>query len=61
MGSSMGPMVPVTVDSVPEPVADAALQDFRRVAQAAPPQGPELAAVQAKASPCRRSGPRTCG
>ncbi len=48
MGMSMGPPVPVTVDSVPEPIADAALHDFRRVAQAALPQGPELAAVQAE-------------
>lgn len=48
MGMSMGPLVPVAVDSVPEPIADAALHDFRRVAQAALPEGPQLAAVQAK-------------
>src|ERR1700694_269688 len=48
MGMSMGPLVPVTVDSVPEPIADAALHDFRRVAQASLPQGPQLAAVEAK-------------
>lgn len=47
-GMSMGPLVPVVVDSVPEPIADAALRDFRRVTQAPLPQGPELAAVQAK-------------
>jgi hypothetical protein len=47
MGMSMGPLAPVTVDSTPEPIADAALHDFRRVAQAALPQGPELAAVEA--------------
>jgi anti-sigma factor RsiW len=48
MGMSMGPLVPVSVDSVPEPVADAALHDFLRVTQAALPQGPELKAVQAE-------------
>jgi anti-sigma factor RsiW len=48
MGMSMGPSAPVTVDSVPEPIADAALHDFRRVAQAALPQGPELAALRAE-------------
>jgi anti-sigma factor RsiW len=48
MGMSMGPLAPVAVDSVPEPVADAALHDFRRVSQAALPQGPELAAVQSQ-------------
>jgi len=49
-GMSMGPLVPVAVDSVPEPIADAALHDFRRVAQAALPQGPELAAVESQVS-----------
>ena len=48
MGMSMGPLAPVAVDSVPEPIADATLHDFRRVAQAALPQGPELAALQAE-------------
>jgi anti-sigma factor RsiW len=48
MGMSMGPSAPVAVDSVPEPIADAALHDFRRVAQAALPQGPELAALRAE-------------
>ena len=48
MGMSMGPLAPVAVDSVPEPIADAALHDFRRVAQAALPQGPELAALRAE-------------
>jgi anti-sigma factor RsiW len=48
MGMSMGPLVPVKVDSVPEPIADAALHDFRRVAEAALPQGPELSSVQAQ-------------
>ena len=48
MGMSMGPLVPVTIDSVPEPIADAALHDFRRVALASLPEGPQLAAVEAK-------------
>jgi anti-sigma factor RsiW len=48
MGMSMGPLTPVAVDSVPEPIADAALHDFRRVALAALPQGPELAALRAE-------------
>lgn len=48
MGMSMGPTIPVTIDSVPEPIADAALHDFRRVAQAALPRGPELTALQAE-------------
>jgi anti-sigma factor RsiW len=48
MGMSMGPLTPVAVDSVPESIADAALHDFRRVAQAALPQGPELAALRAE-------------
>jgi anti-sigma factor RsiW len=48
MGMSMGPLTPVAVDSVPEPIATAALQDFRRVAASALPQGPHLAAVQAE-------------
>ena len=43
---SMGPMV--SVDHVPESIADAALHDFRRVAAAALPQGPELAAVESQ-------------
>jgi anti-sigma factor RsiW len=47
-GMSMGPLVPVSVDSVPEPIADAALHDFRRVTRAALPQGPELAAVESQ-------------
>ena len=47
-GMSMGPLIPVSVDSIPEPIAYAALQDFRLVAQAALPQGPELAAVEAQ-------------
>jgi hypothetical protein len=47
-GMSMGPLVPVSVDSVPEPIADAALHDFRRVARAALPRGPELAAVESQ-------------
>jgi anti-sigma factor RsiW len=47
-GMSMGPLVPVSVDSVPEPIADAALHDFKRVARAALPQGPELEAVEAQ-------------
>jgi anti-sigma factor RsiW len=48
MGMSMGPLVPVVVDSVPEPIADAALRDFRQVARASLPQGPELAAVESQ-------------
>jgi anti-sigma factor RsiW len=48
MGMSMGRLAPVAIDSVPEPIADAALHDFRRVAQAALPQGPELAALKAE-------------
>jgi anti-sigma factor RsiW len=44
-GMSMGRLAPVTVDSVPESIADAALHDFKRVTNAALPQGPELAAV----------------
>ena len=47
-GMNMGPLVPVSIDSVPEPIADAALHDFRRVAKAALPQGPELAAVESQ-------------
>jgi anti-sigma factor RsiW len=47
-GMSMGPPVPVSIDSVPEPIADAALHDFKRVAQAALPQGPELQAVESQ-------------
>jgi anti-sigma factor RsiW len=47
-GMSMGPLVPVSVDSVPEPIADAALHDFKRVARAALPQGPELEAVESQ-------------
>jgi anti-sigma factor RsiW len=47
-GMSMGPPIPVTVDSVPEPIADAALRDFQQVARAALPQGPELAAVESQ-------------
>ena len=48
MGMSMGPLVPVAVDSIPEPIADAALQDFRRVASEDLPRGPRLAAVRAE-------------
>jgi anti-sigma factor RsiW len=48
MGMSMGATAALAVDSVPEPIADAALHDFRRVAQAALPQGPELASVEAQ-------------
>jgi anti-sigma factor RsiW len=48
MGMSMGTLAAVRVDSVPEPIADAALHDFRRVAEAALPKGPQLAAVQAE-------------
>ncbi|MFL5495269.1 MAG: anti-sigma factor family protein [Gemmatimonadales bacterium] len=48
MGMSMGPLTPVAVDSVPEPIADAALHDFRRVALAALPRGPELATLRAE-------------
>jgi anti-sigma factor RsiW len=48
MNMAMGPLTAVSVDSVPEPIADAALHDFRRVAQAALPQGPELAAVRSQ-------------
>jgi anti-sigma factor RsiW len=47
-GMTMGPPIPVVVDSVPEPIADAALKDFRRVAAADLPSGPHLAAVQAE-------------
>jgi anti-sigma factor RsiW len=50
MNMAMGPLTAVSVDSVPEPIADAALHDFRRVAQAALPQGPELAAVRSQVS-----------
>lgn len=47
-GMSMGRLAPVSVDSVPESIADAALHDFKRVADAALPQGPELAAVESQ-------------
>jgi anti-sigma factor RsiW len=47
-GMSMGRLTPVSVDSVPESIADAALHDFKRVADAALPQGPELAAVESQ-------------
>jgi anti-sigma factor RsiW len=47
-GMTMGPLVPVSVDSVPEPIADAALRDFQRVAGAELPQGPELASVESQ-------------
>jgi anti-sigma factor RsiW len=46
-GMTMGPPIPVLVDSVPEPIADAALKDFRRVAAADLPEGPHLARVEA--------------
>lgn len=45
-GMTMGPPIPVVVDSVPESIADAALRDFRRVAAADLPNGPHLAAVE---------------
>jgi anti-sigma factor RsiW len=48
MGMPMGSLTPVLVDSVPEPIADAALHDFRRVAQSALPRGPELASVESR-------------
>lgn len=47
-GMSMGSLVPVSVDSVPESIADAALHDFKRVARAELPRGPELAAVESQ-------------
>ena len=47
-GMSMGSLAPVSVDSVPERIADAALQDFKRVASSSLPQGPELAAVESQ-------------
>jgi anti-sigma factor RsiW len=47
-GMTMGPLVPVSVDSVPEPIAHAALRDFQRVTRAALPQGPELASVESQ-------------
>ena len=47
-GMSMGRLAAVSVDSVPESIADAALHDFKRVADAALPQGPELAAVESQ-------------
>ena len=48
MGMSMAPLAPVTVDSVPEAIAGAALQDFLRLTMSELPQGPHLAAVRAK-------------
>ena len=48
MGMSMGPLVPVSVDSIPTPIVDAALRDFRQVTDNVLPHGPELAAVQAE-------------
>ena len=47
-GTSMGRLDSVSVDSVPESIADAALHDFKRVAGAALPEGPELAAVESQ-------------
>ena len=47
-GMSMGRLAPVSVDSVPESIADAALHDFKRVAGAELPQGPELSAVESQ-------------
>ena len=47
-GMTMGPPIPVVVDSVPEAIADAALRDFRRVAAEDLPGGPRLAAIQAE-------------
>lgn len=48
MGMSMGPTAPVALDSVPEPIATAALEDFRRINASELPQGPHLASVQAQ-------------
>jgi anti-sigma factor RsiW len=45
-GMTMGPPIPVLVDSVPEPIANAALSDFQRVAAADLPSGPHLTAVE---------------
>jgi anti-sigma factor RsiW len=45
---SMGSLAPVSVDSIPESIADAALHDFKRVAGSALPQGPELTAVESQ-------------
>ena len=47
-GMSMGNLAPVSVDSIPESIADAALHDFKRVANATLPEGPELAAVESQ-------------
>ncbi len=47
-GMAMGRLAPVSVDSIPESIADAALHDFKQVAAAALPQGPELAAVESQ-------------
>ena len=47
-GMSMGPLIAVSIDSIPESIADAALHDFKRVASEALPQGPELAAVESQ-------------
>ncbi len=48
MGMSMGPLTPVALDSVPEPIASAALRDFRKVTASALPQGTHLAGVRAE-------------
>jgi anti-sigma factor RsiW len=48
MAMSMTSLDSVIVDSVPEPIAEAALHDFRRVAQATLPEGPDLAAVESR-------------
>jgi anti-sigma factor RsiW len=45
---SMGSLAPLSVDSIPESIADAALHDFKRVAGSALPQGPELTAVESQ-------------
>ena len=37
-GMAMGRLAPVSVDSIPESIADAALHDFKQVAAAALPQ-----------------------
>ncbi len=50
MGMSMGPLTPVAVDSIPEPIADAAIEDFRRLTAEDLPRGPHLAAVRAEVS-----------
>lgn len=46
MGMAMGAMAPVAIDSIPEPIATAALRDFRRLTASTLPPGPPLAAVR---------------